>query len=180
MIGMAFMPIILEAQAAPVPNSSILIVDRERLYEQSAFGQRVIAERDAEVAVLAAEYRRIEAELTEEERILTDKRPTMAAEEFRKLADAFDERVEEIRDLQQIREIEIATKSEAEQRRFFEEIQPVVGIVMRESGAQLMLEIRDIFAHNRALDVTDQMILQANVILGDGTQSPEDVETEEN
>lgn len=174
MIGMALMPVSLEAQVRQAPTIPILIVDSERLYSESAFGLRVQTEQDAEVAVLAAEYRRIEAELAEEERDLTDKRPTMSPEDFRAVADAFDARVESIRDVQQRRENDIATRSAAERERFFIEVQSLFAAVLRDTGAQMMIEKRFVYVHNSSLDVTDAMIERANQLLGDGSAQSEE------
>lgn len=174
-VGMLLIPAMADAQSR-VPASSVLIIDSERLYAESAFGMRVLANQQAEAAVLAAEYRRIEAELTEEERDLTEKRPTMASEEFRKLADAFDMRVETIRATQQQREDDIIAQGEAERQRFFAQIAPVLEVVLSESGAVVVLEKRSVFASSNALDVTDRVIAQANAMFGDGRIEDDDLE----
>lgn len=174
-VGMLLIPAKADAQSR-VPASSVLIIDSERLYAESAFGMRVLANQQAEAAVLAAEYRRIEAELTEEERDLTEKRPRMASEEFRKLADAFDMRVETIRTTQQQREDDIIAQGEAERQRFFAQIAPVLEVVLSESGAVVVLEKRSVFASSNALDVTDRVIAQANAMFGDGRIQDDDLE----
>ncbi|CUJ23554.1 Outer membrane protein [Cognatishimia activa] len=179
-IGIAFMPVTLEAQARNLPSSTILIIDSERLYAESNFGQRALTELQAETAVLAAEYRRIAAELSEEEQALTDKRPTMSPEDFRKVADAFDERVEGIRAFEQQRENDLAANAEAEKRLFFQELAPVLEVVLRESGALVVLEKNSVFASSSVLDVTDRVIAQANVMLGDGAAEEEQPDGEEN
>ncbi len=78
-------------------TSTILTLDQERLFEESQWGQRALAEINADSSDLAAENRRIEAELSAEEQDLANRRATMAAQEFRALADAFDAKVVEIR-----------------------------------------------------------------------------------
>ncbi|MEN8738644.1 MAG: OmpH family outer membrane protein, partial [Phaeobacter gallaeciensis] len=79
------------------PQSGILTIQPDRLFSESAFGQRVTRELEAEGAVLTAENRRIEAELRAEEQDLTQRRPSMEPEAFRTLADAFDKKVQETR-----------------------------------------------------------------------------------
>ncbi|SHG23388.1 OmpH family outer membrane protein [Cognatishimia maritima] len=157
-----------EAQSRPLPPSSVLIIDSERLYAESAFGKRVLAEQQAEAAVLAAEYRRIEAELSEEEQMLTDKRSEMSPEDFRMVADAFDTRVEGIREAQQQRENDLIALGDSERQRFFAQLGPVLEAVLRESGALVVLEKRTVFASSSALDVTDRVLEQADLIIGDG------------
>lgn len=157
-----------DAQSRPLPPSSVLIIDSERLYAESAFGKRVLAEQQAEAAVLAAEYRRIEAELSEEEQMLTDKRSEMSPEDFRMVADAFDTRVEGIREAQQQRENDLIALGDSERQRFFAQLGPVLEAVLRESGALVVLEKRTVFASSSALDVTDRVLEQADLIIGDG------------
>lgn len=167
-IGMMFMPIAASAQGQTVPGSAILIIDSERLYTDSLFGQRANAELQAETAVLAAEYRRIEAELIEEEQELTRKRPEMTPEDFRKSANAFDARVRTIREVQQQREITLIRASDEEKQRFFAQLKPVLEVVLRESGAVVVFEKRSVFASSLSLDVTDRVIARADEMLGDG------------
>lgn len=179
-VGMLILPIAAMAQPTGLPASSVLIIDSERLFAQSAFGQRVLAEQQAEAAVLAAEYRRIEAELSEEERALTEQRPGMEPGDFRKVADAFDERVESIRATQEQREVDLVQRGEAERQRFFSELGPVLETVLRESGATVVLEKRTVFASSSALDVTDRILAQADLMLGDGAVEPSQDEINEN
>ena len=77
--------------------SPILTIESERFFAQSAFGQRVAREIEEEGAILAKENRKIEADLTAEEKALTDKRAGMDPEAFRALADTFDEKVQTMR-----------------------------------------------------------------------------------
>ena len=60
--------------------SPILTVDQEDLFTQSAFGRRIRAELEEASRALAAENRRMEAELTAEERTLTDRRGSLSVE----------------------------------------------------------------------------------------------------
>lgn len=62
------------AQGTPPVRSPVLTIDSERLYQNSDFGRRVVAELDALGAELSSENRRIEADLKAEELDLTDKR----------------------------------------------------------------------------------------------------------
>ncbi|UZD91940.1 OmpH family outer membrane protein [Cognatishimia activa] len=179
-IGMCLMPIVADAQSRSLPASSVLIIDSERLFLESDFGKRVVAEQQAETALLAAEYRRIEAELSQEELALTQKRPDMTPEDFRKVADAFDERVETIRTTQERREVELAAWGEQERQRFIQLLRPVFETVLSERGAVVVMEKRTVFASSSALDVTQIVLEQANLMLGDGAQQTEDSETNEN
>ncbi|GAA6207356.1 OmpH family outer membrane protein [Cognatishimia sp. WU-CL00825] len=164
----------LGQQARGVVSSPILIIDSQRLYAESAFGQRVQREQEASIAILSAENRKIEAELAAEELQLTEKRSAMVPANFRKVADAFDLRVQDIRDIQDGKEVEIARAAERERARFFQSLGPVMDSVLRESGAVLIMEKRSTFAHSQALLITDLVLARINQTLGDGAIEPID------
>ena len=105
------------AQDATTPGA-ILTIDPEQLFERTLFGQRVIAESEELAASLQAENRRIEGELSEEERDLTERRPSLTVEEFRALADAFDEKVNRIRMEQDAKVREVQSFRDTAQQRF--------------------------------------------------------------
>lgn len=152
-----------------VPQAPILVIDFERVFAESAFGRRVNDEIEQQGRVIAAENRKIEAELIEEERELTDLRPTLAPEEFRALADAFDEKVQRLRDEQDAKARALGTRTEEARRRFLTVAQPVLEGLLREAGAMLILERRTVFVAADAIDVTDRAIALIDAQIGDGT-----------
>lgn len=155
-------------QVSATSPSPIVIIESDRLYEQSLFSQRVQQEQEARKAVLLAENRQIAAELAEEEKRLTEQRNSMEASDFRLLADAFDNRVEEIRRIQDEKERDIIRFAEEERIRFFQELVPVLERILNERGASIVLEKRSTFASSSALNVTDRTLAIANGLLGDG------------
>jgi len=136
----------------------VLTIDAERLLGESDFGQRVSDAFEMRARALAAENREIEAELLAEERDLTERRPELPPEEFRALADAFDEKVQRLREQQDQKERELAQFREAERQRFFQEVAPVLSDIVRERGALVILERRDVFLSADSIDVTDEAI----------------------
>lgn len=159
------------AQQLGVIQSPILTITSDRLFDDSAFGRR--AEREIEEAgtALANENRRIEAELTAEERDLTERRPDMPPEEFRALADAFDDRVQAIRATQETKTRELNQKSEIERVAFFQAARPILVEIMRETGAAVILERSSVFLSANATDITDLAIDRIDAAIGDGTQA---------
>ena len=129
---------------ATVPRSPILTIDSERLLLGSLFGRRIQREYEADSAVLAAENRRIEAELIAEEQELTEQRAQMTPEAFRALADAFDEKVQRIRREQDAKTRRLSQSGDTEQAAFFEAIAPVLERIMAEAGAAVILEQRSV------------------------------------
>ena len=74
-----------------------LIINQERLLTGSKAGQAILADEESQRDTLRTEARALDASFEAEEKQLTDQRPTMPPEEFRKLSDAFDARVVEAR-----------------------------------------------------------------------------------
>ena len=98
-------------------------VDSERLFASSEMGQRITKELEAKLEPSAAENRQIEADLTAPEELdLTEKRTAMKPDEFRLLADAFDEKVKRIRAEQDAKQRDLQARRDAEQQALVEKI----------------------------------------------------------
>lgn len=149
-------------------QSQILTIDSDRLYLESDFGKAVAREFDAKGKALAAENRRIEAELTEEERQLTEQRPTMDPADFRSLADEFDAKVQNIRREQDAKTRALNQELEERRVQFLGAAAPVLEDLMRQTGAAVVLERRMVFLSANAVDITETAIEQLNLAIGDG------------
>lgn len=150
-------------------RSPILTIDSDRLYRGSAFGQRVLQDMEAQTKALADENRALELELETEEKALTAQRPTMSAEQFRTLADAFDARVQSIRTDRESKGRAIAAQLDENRDRFLQAAFPVLEDIMREAGAAVVLEQRSVFISANAIDITDTAIARIDAVLGNGT-----------
>jgi len=159
----------LSAQPVQTAPSAVLTIDPERLFEETAFGRRVIAESERRAEELQAENRRIEAELTAEERDLTERRPEMGVEEFRVLADAFDAKVDRIRAEQDGKAREIQEIRETGQQDFFNRIGPILLTIVRERQAAILLDRRTVFLSAEAVDITEQAVGRIDAEIGAGT-----------
>ncbi|MEM9306793.1 MAG: OmpH family outer membrane protein [Pseudomonadota bacterium] len=146
-------------------QSPILTIDSDRLFENSFFGQATIRDIEAMGAQLAAENRRIEEELEAEEQELTEQRPTLDPNEFRALADAFDEKVQEIRRTQDAKSRDLTAQLEQRRVMFFNAAAPVLEQLMRETGAAVIMERRSVFVSSRAIDITGAAIERINLVL---------------
>jgi hypothetical protein len=82
---------------------------------------------------LAAENRRIEAALTEEELALTELRATTEPDAFREMADAFDTRVEAIRAAQEAKARALTAQADSAQVQFFERVAPILLDIVRDA-----------------------------------------------
>ncbi|MFT6674110.1 MAG: Skp family chaperone for outer membrane protein [Sulfitobacter sp.] len=166
----------LAQQQQPAPldlgavSSSILTIDSDRVFQESAFGRRVADEVEQQAKELAAEFRKIEAELETKERKLTDLRPTMAAEEFRVLADQFDADVQRTRQEQSVKERNLNELLGQEREVFLTAAAPVLEKLMLQSGATVILERRSVFYSANAIEITDEAIALLDETLGSGIE----------
>ncbi len=157
------------AQQLGVRDPLVLTIASDRLFSESAFGQRVLLEIESESAQLAEENERIVAELSSEEKDLTQKRAELPPEEFRPLAQAFDEKVQSHRDGQRAKLDALARRSEESRQTFYALAQPVLIELMRETGAAVVLERANVFLSADTSDITDEAIARINAAIGDGT-----------
>lgn len=157
-----------QEQAPP----AVLTLNQERLYANSLFGQRVRDDLEAASAALAAENRQIETALVAEEAQLVEDRATLAPEEFRKLADEFDERVTGIRRAQVEKREALQRASDAERLRFFDMAFPVLFELVEETGALAILNQNSVILSSRAIDVTDRAIVRVDAAFGASPPEP--------
>ena len=148
--------------------SPVLTIDSERLFHDSAFGQRVTREIEVESEQLATENREIEAALEAEERDLTEKRSQMKPAQFRLLADAFDEKVQRTRAEQAAKNRALSEALDLERERFLSAAAPVLEQLMRNSDAAVILERRRVFVSSSVIEVTDEAIALLDVAIGTG------------
>ena len=161
-----------------LPQSQVLTVDSDMMFSQSLFGIRVAQELAADESILLAENRRIQAELTAEEKALTDRRSEMDADAFRAVAEAFDARVVQIRNEQDQKAATLEQRRQREQESFIRVASPVLTTLMKDAGASVILERRDVLLSNPAVDVTSFAIERLNQMLGDGQTKSEEPEDE--
>ena len=161
-------PALAQTDAPQPPASAILTIDQDRLYNESAWGKRASRHLADISASLAAENRDLEAKLVIEEKELSDDRPKMDPEVFRKAADAFDTRVVALRRAQDAKGRAIGRIAEAERKAFYAAALPVMGEVLRERGAVVVLDSRAIFVSAESIDVTDDMIASIDTKIGAG------------
>jgi Skp family chaperone for outer membrane proteins len=167
LVALAAAPV--SGQGLGLPDSAVLVVDPNRLFSETAFGQRVAAEVETEGTALAGENRRIEAELTSEEKALTEQRSRMTPEAFRAAADAFDGKVQRIRAEQETKARKLAEESDNAQRRFLGVARPVLETLMVESGAAVLLDTRAVLLSAGTVDVTDEAVRRIDQAIGDGS-----------
>ena len=157
------------AQQLGIPQADVLTLSSERLFSESEFGQRILRQIESEGTLLAEENERIVAELSKEEKDLTEKRAELPPEEFRPLAEAFDNKVQSHREGQRAKLDALARQSEEARQTFFVLVQPILIDMLRESGASVVIERSNVFLSSDRTDVTDAVISRINEQFGDGS-----------
>jgi Skp family chaperone for outer membrane proteins len=159
--------------AAPEVASAILTLDQERLFLESRFGRAALERERAAGAALEAENARIEQELIAEEQALTDLRKTLPAAEFAARADAFDQKVERIRQEQDAKARDLTRQRDSERQDFLRMAVPVLGELMAEMGAVAIIDKDVIILSLTAIDVTDAAIARLDAAGVDGAPAPD-------
>lgn len=154
------------------PDLVLRSVDEERLFRDSQFGQRVLAEIDAASRALEDENAQLLAELTAREEELTELRDTMDPDAFRAEAEAFDQRAEEIRQSQAQKLARFSQFEESERRRFFSQTGPVLQQVLEAEGAQILIAAGAVIIGAADMDMTEQAIAAIDAEIGDGGTPP--------
>lgn len=162
--------VLLVMPAVAQQSPQALIIDSDRLYFETLYGRRLAREFADQAAEVQTENDRIVETLTEEERSLTQRRPEMTVEAFRAAADAFDEKVQEVRRARDAKNSELQATTAAARARFEESVQGIVANVMLARGATMVLEQRNVVLSVRAANITDDVIVRIDAALGDGTR----------
>lgn len=155
-------------QQAAQNQSAVLTINQERLFTGSLYAERIRRELEVDKARLEKDVRQIEADLVAEEKSLTEQRASMSADEFRKLADAFDEKVQGIRKAQKAKASNLSQKLERERAAFYKLVLPLIGQLMQEHGALVVLDQRTVFVSANAVDITDAALERIDATIGDG------------
>ena len=140
----------------------ILTIDQERLFQETGLGTRSARAVETEVETLAAENARIESELIAREQSLTEQRQELPAEDFRALADAFDAEVQSIREAQDEKARERTRLRDAARQEFFNDVAGIISDIVRERGALVVMDRRDVFLSADRIDITDEAIARVN------------------
>lgn len=165
------------AQDVGVVQSDILMLDPDRLFTETRFGQRLNEDYLAQREQLIARNRQLETELEAEEQALTDLRAEKTPEEFRALADAFDAKVQKIRadSDRAVRDLELSR--ERAPVIFMRAVEPVLIELMRDAGGAVVLDVRSVLLRDDAIDITDIAIARIDQRIGDGPQPQQTPQT---
>ncbi len=165
------------ATAQDAPSSSVLTVDLDRIVRESDYGQRVNGMFQADSLDLQAQAKQIENELIAEEQALVQKRATVSAEEFKVLSQTFDEKVVGVRQDQANKQSDLQQRQRDAERALLETIAPILYEIVRDRGASVLIDRRNIILDLSSVDITDDAIVKLNEQIGDGTKASEPAKT---
>lgn len=170
-VGLAVPAIAQEVPNLGTPISAVVVIDTDALYRGTRMGQR-IAQRLVERAnVLQAENEQITAALTAEEKSLTERRVTMDPVQFRQEAADFDTRVQGIRRARDAAIAAFEAERDSAPRAFIDEVRDIIGDLMLERGAVVVIDQRLVFLSLKDVDITRAVIARIDEIKGDGTDA---------
>ncbi|MGX0878661.1 Skp family chaperone for outer membrane proteins [Roseovarius sp. MBR-154] len=161
-------PVVVPAQQLGVVSSDVVVIDSERLLTETEYGQRLQREVQEERERLIAHNERVAAQLEAEEQSLTEMRGTVPADEFRDMADAFDNKVTELRRESETKSRELERRRELAPLQFMRVVQPVLADLLTEADAVAMLDRRGVLLHADVADVTDLAISRIDAQIGTG------------
>lgn len=154
--------------------SAVLVIDLERAYSASLYGQRAKAELNIAGQALIEENERIAADLEAEESDLTVRRPNMEPAVFRAEAAEFDARVQQIRQEQDRKGKALKQAFADERDRFLVSAAPVLKKIMIERGASVVLSVSSqaVLMAIDGVDITVPAVTAIDNAIGDGTSLP--------
>jgi Skp family chaperone for outer membrane proteins len=161
--------VVIFAQAGPLSTTAVIIIDKDRVLSDTKYGQRLNFELRRMELLQIADNKRLSRELEQEEAYLTKLRETLSSDEFRLLASDFDTKVQRISDEQQTKNEKRINQRRQGQLQLFAATGPVFEQLMRETGANVILELRYALVWNDAINMTDVAIQRIDAFLGDGT-----------
>jgi Skp family chaperone for outer membrane proteins len=156
-------------------GAPFLIINQERILTGSRTGQALLAQEEEARDALRAEARAIDRRFEEEERYLTELRAELPPEEFRAIADEFDERVVEARRQQDARSTALVLEFDQRRRQFYADVAPILVRLLSRYGAHAILDESSVLLADQSLNITDAVIaeIDAQADEGDGTDEQE-------
>jgi Skp family chaperone for outer membrane proteins len=165
---MLALPVSAQQSVPPAPPP-VVIIDSERVFFETRYGQKISSDLAAQAAALQAENDQIVQDLTTEERSLTQRRATMDAAAFRAEAAAFDAKVQQVRRDRDAKTAQLQAETATQRGLFEDRVQEIIANVMLERGAMMVLEQRNVILSVRSANITDDVIARIDETLGDGT-----------
>lgn len=160
--------------AQSMPQSQVVVVDLDRVFTETLYGQRLQADFREADRVLNIDFDRIAAELIAEEKQLRDLRSETDPDQFRELAEAFDSKSNKLRLEQAERRKKLNQDFQIARENLLRQLGPILSQLMQERGASILIQKDDqrmiVFVQ---ADITQSAIALIDKRLGNGLELSE-------
>ena len=166
---------VLLTNMALAASNGILIIDLDRAYNASKFGQSIRKNFQLKNESFNKENSAILESLKEEEIKLTKDRENLSPKDFAKAAVAFDTRAVKIRAVR-LEKIRIVNERfQGLKPLFFERIRPIILKIMREHDASVILEKNSVVWSLASIDITSVIVDRVDkaFMMTNGDQKPQ-------
>ncbi len=137
----------------------VLILDKDLLLRDSQLGEALLDDIGEKRQQRITENQAIANELETEEARLTELRQELSVEEFKALADAFDEKVQNIRDEQIAKDVALQREADQIPLQFIEIAAPFLNQLLIKYQAGAIVDRRATLLYNTNLDITAEAII---------------------
>lgn len=161
------------AQLLSEEKSYIYTVDLNKLLRSTDFGKNITSSSNNERKILQEENEALEEELLNEEKMLSELRKTLSANDFRLKAIEFDKKVTMIRKQQGEKEKSLISQTRKAESNFFSRIYPLLYELLSNRGGEVLIDQRSVVLWNSSVDITDEAIDLINTVLGNGVRVDE-------
>lgn len=166
---------LLNAHVMNAEPVGILVIDLDRAYNSSKYGQSIRKNFEIENRSFNKENDTILKLLKAEEIKLTEDRKKLSPEDFAKAADVFDKKAVAIR-ARRLEQIALVNERfKGLKPIFFKKIQPIIKDIMREYNASIILEKNSVVWSLASIDVTNKIVERVDEAFQSATigQEPE-------
>ena len=163
LVGLAAGGGVAAQEQSPAPQAGtlpFLFINQEKILTGSKTGQALLADDDRQRDAMRGEARALDASFEEEESRLTEQRPKMPPEDFRKLSDAFDARVVKARKEQDDRANALAQQFDQRRRQFYAQVAPILVMLMDRYGAKAIFDENSVLLADQSLNITEAVIAE--------------------
>ena len=162
-----------DSKTIPLENSreylkrSVLVISHEKIFAETKLGKAIFKKFKDEEEILSVEAEKIEKIFINEEKELTSIRPNLVSDEFLKLANDFDKRVELERLNQRNKESIIKENLNTWKKKFFNTYMiPIIQEFMKIYEASLVLDIDSkafrLVIFDSRINITNSVIKRMN------------------
>ena len=144
-------------------KGAVLVLSQDDLFRQSNYGKEISRIFKSKQENLLVEGRKIEQKFILEEKKLTQKRLILQPEDFQKLADDFDRRVEKTRESRSEKDRMLQQNFITWKKKFAQIVLPIVRDIMTETKSLLVIDTSTRgLIYDQKIDITEIVIQKLN------------------